>query len=418
MRQGRTGQARRIVVFHMVLTLAAAVLYQPRAAQADLTRTFLELTPGIGEGVYQLLRRVGLEAGPDGLDAFRELNADRLGGDDSLYPDRPYRMPVYIVRSDRDRMATLSQLGLAEFDHKIDTYNRRFNDAYLTIGGELVLYVPHERSGFYRPDYLIPERVDAAAEQVEIERFTGPYPDVKAEIQAAALDSSLAGYCFVLDPGHGGDDPGTNPRVLRGDGLTEHAFEAPLVYDTAMRLMKYLIMHGAEVYLTHFSPDFGIRNEKDPIEYRSQKYNLSNADMRRDSTAQSIIERKGIVKSIITRNKNKDTKIVFLSIHADYVTDEDMDLPITIFYHRQPNLDGGRSRQFARDLARSVTGSAENTRAQGLGVLYKNPADLEVLIELVNLHNKNGAWRLRDHHYREKLARDLCGGLTEVLGEK
>ena len=40
---------------------------------------------------------------------------------------------------------------------------------------------------------------------------------------------------------------------------------------------------------------------------------------------------------------------------------------------------------------------------------------MEVLIELANLNNKNGAWRLRYHSYREKLAGMICDGLIKTL---
>ena len=387
-------------------------------ARGEMRRSFLELTPGIGEGIYQLLRRAGLEANHDGLAAFRELNTDALGTNDAIYPDRAYRMPVYVVRADMTYDDVLAEMGVAPHGHKLDTFNRRYNDAYPPDDGKpLVLHIPHESTGFYDVDYLIPERAETEAERVETGRFPGPYPGVKRQIRAAAADNRLAGYCFVLDPGHGGNDPGTNPHVMRGDGRQEHAFEAPLVYDTSMRLMKHLLLHGAEVFLTHYAPGFGIRNVKDPTEYRTQKYNLSSSDIRRDTIKHSVNERKKMVQTIKTRGYHKGRTLVFLSVHADYVADEELDLPITIFYHRLPGLDGGRSRAFARKLAAAVTGSAKNVRSQGLGVLYKNPADLEVLVELVNLNNKNGAWRLRDYQYREKLARQLSDGLVEVLGK-
>jgi len=242
-----------------------------------------------------------------------------------------------------------------------------------------------------------------------------PYPQIKDNITRGELGNELAGYCFILDPGHGGNDPGTNPYVERGDGVEAHAFEAPLVFDVTLRLLKHIRLHGGEVFLTHYSPDFGIREVNNPQEYRHQKYNLASSDINRDSPAQSIRTRLEISSTIISRNLNRGAKTVFLSIHADYLPDKTMDLPVMIYYHRMPELDGGRSRQLAIRLAEAITGSAENVKSQGLGVLYRNPADRELLIELANLNNKNGAWRLRDPSYRERLARMLCGGLIAAL---
>ena len=405
-----------------VVTRAAATLLlclcATGTAYGEVRHTFLELTPGTGEGIYQLLRRAGLEANHDGLAAFRELNTDALGEDAAIYPDKAYRMPVYVVREDMAYDDVLAEMGFAPHGHKLDTYNRRYNEDYPPGDGDpLVLHIPQENTGFYGTGYLIPQIAETEAELVETGRFPGPYPGVKKQIKAAATDNRLAGYFFVLDPGHGGNDPGTNPHVMRGDGRQEHAYEAPLVYDTSMRLMKHLLLHGAEVFLTHYAPGFGIRNVKDPTEYRTQKYNLSSTDLRRDTHKNSVNERKKMAQTIRSRGYHKGRKIVFISVHADYVANENVDLPITIFYHRLPGLDKGRSRAFARNLAAAVTGSAKNVRSQGLGVLYKNSADLEVLVELVNLNNKNGAWRLRDYQYREKLAKRLGDGLVKVLGK-
>ena len=62
---------------------------------------------------------------------------------------------------------------------------------------------------------------------------------------------------------------------MQGDGKEAHAFEAPLVYDVSLRLLKLIVMHGGEVYLTHYSGKYGIRDEKNPQDYHDHRYNLS-----------------------------------------------------------------------------------------------------------------------------------------------
>jgi N-acetylmuramoyl-L-alanine amidase len=70
---------------------------------------------------------------------------------------------------------------------------------------------------------------------------------------------------IVIDPGHGGHDPGA-----RGNGLTE----ADIVLDIALRLEKiFATVAGTEVILTRRS------NEYVPLEARSDLANRENADL-------------------------------------------------------------------------------------------------------------------------------------------
>lgn len=412
---------RNIAAVTLLIAIIAAIA-APAHAQTDITH--LEAIPEQGEGIFQMLRRFGLKANELGYQSFCGLNAPLLGEGDALFPDRTYRLPVVVASFGEPYGAVLAKFGVSDWSDEIFVYNQLFNDRFDidsidSIPSDQVLYIPENRSGFYeRGSGILPVsyvREAPISEEFEAAGLGAPYPQIKDNIERGVLGDELSGYCFIIDPGHGGNDPGTNPYVERGDGVEAHAFEASLVYDVSLRLLKHIRLHGGEVYLTHYSPDFGIRNENNPQDYRKQKYNLSSSDITRDTPAQSIRTRLDIVRSIIARNYNHGAKTVFLSIHADFLPDKTMDLPVMVYYHRMPELDGGRSRQFALKLAEAVTGSAENVKSQGLGVLYRNPADLELLVELANLNNRNGAWRLRDPSYREKLARMLCGGLLAAL---
>lgn len=69
---------------------------------------------------------------------------------------------------------------------------------------------------------------------------------------------------IVIDPGHGGHDPGA-----KGRGVTE----AELVLDVSLRLQKLLEKAGIEVILTRTSDDFV------PLQERPQMANRENADL-------------------------------------------------------------------------------------------------------------------------------------------
>ncbi|MBN1292504.1 MAG: N-acetylmuramoyl-L-alanine amidase [Candidatus Latescibacteria bacterium] len=381
---------------------------------------YLEIKPQKSEGIYQLLRRAGLKANRTGYDAFRNINLEIMTNGDALFPDMTYKLPVVIVSFDETYDTILQKFGVKKFREEIFTFNVGYNPEFkaksiVTVVKGQVLYIPELTSGFYETDNIETSPVAESVPVVDEGRTSIPYPDLKDTFKKGSVSNKLNKYCFVLDPGHGGNDPGTNPFVERGDGKEAHAYEAPLVYDTTLRLMKCIIENDGDVFLTHYSPDFGIRNVKNPQHYRNQKYNMSGKNINTDKPIASIRERKSITGNIIKKKYNKGKKVVFLSIHADYLPNKKTDLPITFFYHKTTVIDGGKSKKFAQDMARAVTGSEKNSKAQYLGVLFNNPAHLEILIELANLNNKNGAWRLRDHSYREKLAGMICDGLIKSL---
>ena len=59
------------------------------------------------------------------------------------------------------------------------------------------------------------------------------------------------------------------------------------------------------------------------------------------------------------------------------------------------------SRQFARSLLPAL-GAGARVRGQGLGVLYNNPADVKVLIELRNMAYRDHVWALRFEDLRHR----------------
>jgi len=413
----------------LLLCLFAAAV--PAKAPADgAGAALLEVSPGKSDGVYQVLRRYGLAADRKRYLLFREMNAALMREGDALRLDRTYVLPIVVVPLDRPLDGILGDYGVTAFRDTIVAYNRSHNPSFLTEASDSragwTVWIPEKRSGFYdtgdgnAPSVRPGNKNETARPPDEggintvAPALALPYPKIKDGIARGSVSRKLSNFCFVLDPGHGGNDPGTIPTVLRGDGLNTRAIEAPLVYDVTLRLMRHIILNGGTVFLTHYSPDFGIKDVKNPREYRNQRYNISSLDIGTDTPARSISERKRIAGAVIERNYNRGKKVVFLSIHADYLSSSN-DLPITVFYHRLTRLDGGRSRAFARNLAKAVTGSTDNSKSKGLGVLYKNPSHLEVLIELANLNNTHGAWRLRDFSYREKLAKTLCKGLIRAL---
>lgn len=102
------------------------------------------------------------------------------------------------------------------------------------------------------------------------------YANFKEDVaQLPVLSDTLKGYKIMLDPGHGGYDPGALGSVNIG-GKTYYLVEDEYVYDIALRLYAILVQHGAEVDLTILAPNHTIRENSDLESFVNQKNEVYN----------------------------------------------------------------------------------------------------------------------------------------------
>jgi hypothetical protein len=99
------------------------------------------------------------------------------------------------------------------------------------------------------------------------------------------LSDNLAGWHIVLDPGHGGIDPGTIVPTVDGAGRKLYVVEDEYVYDITLRAYVLLRLHGARVDITLLSPNHLIRHTTPPAQtfvhemnevFNSYTYNRRN----------------------------------------------------------------------------------------------------------------------------------------------
>lgn len=240
------------------------------------------------------------------------------------------------------------------------------------------------------------------------------------------LSKDLKGWHFVLDPGHGGLDPGAIKKADDGSGKSVYVVEDEYSYDMALRVYVLLRLHSADVTMTILSPNHLIRgssppsktfvNEKNEV-YNSYAHNKSNNQKDWPNGGKNFYTRVNIAKTAF-KGVPKNRRI-FLSFHADN-TPNIPEAPLVLYWSSRGSTDNA-SRDFAKAILPALGAGAYtrgHTRGQNLGVLRNNPASIKVLFELRNLAYSDHAWALRYEELRHRDAEKVVKGILEYVKSK
>lgn len=190
------------------------------------------------------------------------------------------------------------------------------------------------------------------------------------------LGHELSGYSIVIDPGHGGLDPGAIVKT-RANGKEIYLVEDEFNYDISLRLYRLLKRHGANVLLTVLSPNNVIRDEEDSLEFTNEKnevYNDIKLDYRPVGGREGNKERIKIGEKFLKNTPRE--KRIWISIHHDSSPHSPAGL---VAVHTEAETE-------TYDLAKLII------KEQGRGrimsdtyfVLGGNPAPAAVLLEVRN----------------------------------
>ena len=335
-----------------VLRYFLILLFALFTSQAFCQSKLLEVPALKGDGIYNLLRRHGLDASY--LTSFLELNKSNLGKDNSLYAGRSYVLPSK-SEAPKDKAAA------------------------------------------------IPPAATSSSLMVHQPLFG------KENARIEIKDQQLKGAVYYLVSGHAGPDPGAigqyGPYQLAED---EYA------YDVTIRLAKRLMEHGATVYMIVQDENDGIRDEtilkldRDEVNYSGSKISLNQVErlrQRTDAINKLSATHKGQFQRMLaihvdSRSKGQNIDVYFYhheNSAAGQKLAESIHATFTSKYNRyQPN----------RDYFGSVS-----ERSSLYVVKYSHPPT--VFIELGNIRNNIDQRRFVIPNNRQALANWICEGILD-----
>lgn len=236
------------------------------------------------------------------------------------------------------------------------------------------------------------------------------------------ISDDLKGWTVILDPGHGGKDPGAIATVTL-NGRKCYIVEDEYAYDTTVRLYELLKRNGAEVHMTILSPDHITRNpnsntttfinEKNEV-YNNYKLNkINNSTIWPVGGQWGLNQRVLITNNLLSTTKNKHS--IFISIHAD--NDVDRGVGKLVLYNNRNSKIDSKSRDFANAMIKEL-GSDASVKGMALAVLNNNDADVKVLVELRNMAHLSEAMALLDNEKRQNDALMILNGIKNYINIK
>lgn len=236
------------------------------------------------------------------------------------------------------------------------------------------------------------------------------------------ISNVLHGWHFVLDPGHGGLDPGAVVRSLDGNAKAVYVVEDEYVYDIALRVCILLKLCGADVTMTLLSPNHLIRRS-DPsrltfVNEKNEVFNSYELNKKDKWQCWPIGGRNGNLRNRVKiardafRGVPKNRRI-FLSFHADI--EPGSPEGAQVIYYKSRTREDSRSKDFSKKLLPAL-GAGAHIRGRNLAVLRHNPAYVSALIEIRNLAYIDHGWALRFEELRQRDAEKVIKGVLDYVG--
>lgn len=229
-----------------------------------------------------------------------------------------------------------------------------------------------------------------------------------AEAKNITKKGPLYGVVVVIDPGHGGMDPGSHGR-FGADEVWEDEYN----HDVALRLRDLVKKEGGIALLTIEDP-----NQKTPRDWHPSKVFPADRDEvfsldRTQVRARTMGMRRRLAYANMIKRRYPRHRIMFVAIHFDVVGKRKDVEGVQIIAARQDCA-------LARKLVESFDERMRKERplevsGHGIRRLYvlngSNSIQEKVLVELGNFNNTADVWRIRNPVNRQDYAKRIAKAL-------